>query len=70
MSAVVEVEFESALNDKKLAAELRAEMRALLEKIAELQNRAARAGMQVGFALARDQFGRNFVQSVDVVKIL
>jgi hypothetical protein len=57
-------------SDVDLAAEIRAEMRPLLDRVVEVQNRASRAGLQVGFQLARDQFGRSFVQSVDVFKPL
>ena len=57
-------------SDVDLAAEIRAEMRPLLDRVVEVQNRASRAGLQIGFQLARDQFGRSFFQSVDVFKPL
>jgi hypothetical protein len=56
--------------DTDVAAEFKAELRPLLDKIAAMQNRAAQLGLQLGFQFARDQFGRSFVQSVDVVKPL
>jgi hypothetical protein len=56
--------------DEDIAAELKAELRPHLEAIVALQNKAAGHGMQIGFQLARDQYGRNFVQTIDVVKPL
>jgi hypothetical protein len=65
----VEVAF-TGKRDEDVATELRAEVQPLLEQVVALQNRAAKAGMILGFALSRDQFGRNFVQSIDVIKPL
>lgn len=56
--------------DEDVATELRAEMRPLLQSVVDLQNRATRLGVVVGFQLARDQLGRNFIQSIDVIKPL
>jgi hypothetical protein len=57
-------------SDADLAEEFRAEMRPILDQLVALQNRAARAGLQVGCAIVRDQFGRFFVQTIEVVKPL
>lgn len=56
--------------DQDIAAMLRADIRPLLEGIAAKQNEAARHGLQIGFQLARDTFGRHFVQSIDIIKPL
>jgi hypothetical protein len=56
--------------DEDIAAELRAELRPLLESVAAIQNRATKHGLQIGWQLARDAFGRNFVQSIEVIKPL
>ena len=65
-----DLKFKSVPTDADLAASFREDMRKALDVIVNLQNSAEKANMQIGFMLARDQFGRNFVQSINIFKIL
>jgi len=56
--------------DEDIAAELKAELRPHIEAAAAVMNKASSHGMQICFQLARDQYGRNFIQTIDVVKPL
>ena len=56
--------------DADVARELREELRPLLDQVLAVQNKAQRAGLQLGFQIARDNFGRNFVQTIEVIKPL
>lgn len=56
--------------DAETAAEFRSALRPLLEQIAAIMADARRKGMNVGWAIAFDQYGRPQITSIDVTKPL
>jgi hypothetical protein len=56
--------------DPELAAELRADLRPLLEQIAAIMSKARRNGLNVAWAITWDQFGRPVIQTIDVMRPL
>ena len=59
-----------AKNDRDIAADLRKRAETLLAPMVELMNEAAREGMQMGWAIQRDQFGKFRLVEFSIVKPL
>jgi hypothetical protein len=57
-------------SDADLAADLRKRLEAVLQQAVELINEGNRHGLQVGFAVNRDQFGRNRVAEITIYRPL
>jgi hypothetical protein len=64
------IEFVAGKTDADLAAEFRAELRPLVEQIAKIMERARRHGLNTGFAITWDAYGRAIVQQIDVTRPL
>lgn len=58
------------VGDADFAREAKERVRAAFEPIVEVMNEATRRGLMLNFMIARDQFGRAFVQTIDVVRYL
>lgn len=56
--------------DTAIAAEIRAELRPILEQAAVVMNKARARGLIVNFAIGLDAYGRHAVNSIDVVRPL
>lgn len=56
--------------DRDIAIDLRERVRSRLADILPLMDEANRAGMRIEFMLAVDNFGRNIVQRIVVLKEL
>lgn len=56
--------------DAETAAEIRAGLRPLLEQVANIMADARRRGLNVGWAISFDQYGRPQITSIDVTKPL
>jgi hypothetical protein len=56
--------------DAVIAVELRAEMMPLLEKLADVMNKARNAGLHVGFGVHIDAYGRFAVQPIQITRPL
>lgn len=57
-------------NDQQLANEYRSELLPLLEKIADIFNRARSNGLNPSFNIGPDNFGRSVVKEIGIVKPL
>lgn len=57
-------------SDAETAAEIRKDLRPLLEQVANIMADARRKGLTVGWAIAFDQHGRPQINSIDVTKPL
>lgn len=57
-------------SDEQHAADLRERARPVLESLVKIMDDARRLGLQMDFAIARDQFGRPAVQGVSITKPL
>ena len=56
--------------DADLANQYRARMRAILEPAALLMAEARAHGLEIGFSIATDQYGRPFIPPITVTKPL
>jgi hypothetical protein len=56
--------------DAEMAQEIRAELRPLLEQIASIMGRARKSGMNIGWAIGWDNYGRAVINQIDVNKPL
>lgn len=59
-----------AITDAQKAATYRAELLPILEKAADVVQRARSEGLTIGFSLAQDEFGRMRVGLINVTKPL
>jgi hypothetical protein len=57
-------------SDAEAAAEIRAEAGDALKRLCDIMDRAKAAGLAVTFRIGPDQFGRNVVQEIAVVRPL
>jgi hypothetical protein len=56
--------------DTQLAADLKKRTEAALAPVMEIMNEASRHGLVLGWAINRDQFGRNRIEQITVLKPL
>jgi hypothetical protein len=56
--------------DAQLAEEIRAELVVALGVVSEIMNRANAHGLQIAFNMGRDQFGRNKLHELQIMRIL
>ena len=68
-SGIVSV-LEPGQSDADKAAAYRAEITPLLERVVEVVARAKKDGLNIGFNISPDQYGRPKIQTIDVVKPL
>jgi hypothetical protein len=69
MSAEV-VPVQTKGSDREVAEEIRAELRPVLEAAAAIQQRARARGLDIGWQIVTDQFGRIQVGPISVTKPL
>lgn len=60
----------SAMTDADKAADVRAKLRPLLDKVCEIITQARRDNLVVTFNLGPDQYGRQQVGTLDILKPL
>lgn len=60
----------NSTNDRTIAETYRKDMHDLASRVADLINEARKSGLEVGFQIARDEFGNAFVPRISVVKPL
>ncbi len=59
-----------AKSDKEMAAEFRQRMTAALNGVCEIMREADQAGLQIDFALGRDQYARRVIAGLTIVRPL
>ncbi len=64
------VSIQPGRSDALMAEEIRSELTAALGVVIEVMDRANLAGLQVSWSIGRDQFGRNTIQMIQIVKPL
>jgi hypothetical protein len=64
------VSLEPRPNDADLAKQYRERMRLALEPVVALMNEASANGLEIGFQLGRDQYGRHIVMPIGVARPL
>lgn len=62
------VKLETMKTEKEVVADLRARTEAKLAEVALILDDANRAGMRITFNIGVDGFGRNVVQSLEIMK--
>lgn len=56
--------------DAEVAAEIRADLKPLLEQVAVVMARARKAGFNTGWSIGWDAYGRPIVNAIDITKPL
>jgi hypothetical protein len=57
-------------SDKELAADLRMKMEYALNAVCEIMREADQTGLQISFNLGRDQYGRQAITALNIVRPL
>ena len=60
----------SARPDKEIADDIRARLNEALDAVLEIMREGDQAGLQVGFSIGRDQYGKQIVTALTIVRPL
>lgn len=64
------IEFKMPKSDAELAKEFRERMTAALIGVCDIMHEADQAGLQIDFALGRDQYARRVIAGMSIVRPL
>ncbi len=60
----------SSRPDKEIADDIRARLNEALDAVLEIMREGDQAGLQVGFSIGRDQYGKQIVTALTIVRPL
>ena len=60
----------SSRPDKEIADDIRARLNEALDEVLEIMREGDQAGLQVGFSIGRDQYGKQTVTALTIVRPL